>query len=261
MKKQKVYTFFEPINNWSDDRILLELWTHNWQQKGFEPIILSKSDAEGHPYYEEFVEKISKTFELVMGRGILSIGDPCDYYVFHNYIRFLAYANVLTKDEPSLVMDYDVYNINYSEHNLDSKFLTFLAGKCPCLVSGEKQQFLSYCQWMADQPSNLIHELKFELNEGPFTTLHEMALLFFLNSIDNNMTKDFIFTQAPKSILSNPPGSILGENNITQQHKLVHVSNGYLAMYLRENEIDGSTLSFADKIRYRSNIVKKLLTR
>lgn len=251
MSNPKVYSFFEAIEGWSNDFALVELWKSNWQQKGFEPILLSKSDAEKHPYYEEFCEKISKTFELVMGRGMLSRDHPWDHYVFHNYIRFLAYANALTKDEPSLVMDYDVYNINYSEHNLDNKSLTFLFGKCPCLVSGKKQQFLSYCQWMADQPLNHIQDLKFELNKGPFTTFHEMALLHHLHCIDNDMTKDFVFTRVPKSIL--------GENDLTQKHQLVHVSNGYLVHHLQGSELDIKTLSFSDKVKMRVDLAKNIL--
>jgi len=251
MSNPKVYSFFEPIEGWSNDFALVELWKSNWQQKGFEPILLSKSDAEKHPYYEEFCEKISKTFELVMGRGILSRDHPWDYYVFHNYIRFLAYANVLTKDEPSLVMDYDVYNINYSEHNLDNKSLTFLFAKCPCLVSATRHQFLSYCRWMANEPSNHIETIKSELDKGSYSTLHEMALLNYLHLIDKNSTKDFVFTP--------PPKSILGENNITQQHKLVHVSNGYLVHHLQGREIDIKTLSFSDKVKIRVDLAKNVI--
>jgi hypothetical protein len=251
MSNPRVYSFFEPIEGWSNDFALAELWKLNWQEKGFEPILLSKSDAAEHPFYEEFCEKISQTFELVMGRTILSRDHPWDYYVFHNYIRFLAYANVLREKEPSLVMDYDVYNINYLNHRLDSDSLTFLFGKCPCAVSGSKEQFLSYCKWMANTPANYIETIKSELNKGPFTTLHEMALLHHLHSIDVNTTKNFIFTQVAKSII--------GETELNNQHQLVHVSNGYLVNYLQQTEVDIKTLSFSEKVKMRIDLAKNVI--
>ena len=251
MNNPKVYSFFEPIEGWPNDFALVELWKSNWQQKGFEPILLSKSDAEKHPYYKEFCERVLKTFELVMGRGMLSRDHPWDYYVFHNYIRFLAYASVLAEDKASLVMDYDVYNINYSAHNLDNKSLTFLFAKCPCLVSGTKHQFLSYCQWMANAPLNHIETIKSEIDKGSFATLHEMALLHYLHLIDENSTKDFVFTP--------PPESLLGENDITEQHKLVHVSNGYLLNYMKKNNRDFKKLSFPDRVQMRSDLAKNIL--
>ena len=252
MKKQKVYTFFEPIEGWDNDYILLELWTENWQKKGFETVILRKSDAESHPYYEEFLDNISSTYIKVMGRSMLSRDHPWDYYVLHNYIRFLAYANFLPKGDPGLVMDYDVYNINYINHdNLNRDSLTFLYGTCPCLVSGNSNHFLSYCRWMADTPQNFIESLKLEFAQSSYTNLHEMALLQSLHNIDSKTTKHFTFTTHNSKLLSVPQES---------KKALVHVSNEYLTKYLKEINIDIKTIAFSERVKYRSSIVKKLLS-
>lgn len=251
MDNPKVYSFFEPIEGWSDDHLLAELWELNWRQKGFDPIILSKSHAEEHPYYEEFCDIILKTFELVMGRAMLSRDHPWDYYVFHNYIRFLAYANVIPAEETSLVMDYDVYNVNYSNHNLNPDSLTFLFSNCPCAVSGTKQQFLSYCEWMANTPLNHVETIKSQLHKGPYTTLHEMALLHHMQKIDPATVKNFNFV--------NPQKSIVAMVRFNENHKLVHVSNGYLLQYLQTCNINGKSLSFKDKINMRVDIANNIL--
>jgi hypothetical protein len=51
----KVYTYYEDINFKHQNR-LLDLWKNSWEKHGFEAIVLTRGNAENHPFYIEFVD-------------------------------------------------------------------------------------------------------------------------------------------------------------------------------------------------------------
>lgn len=248
MSNNYVYSFYEPISGWAHDKKLVDLWISNWKDRGFEPIILSKSDAESHPYYEEFVENIFKMFQEFSGRSLLR-ANPWAYYIFHNYIRFLAYAHQLPDKEPNLVMDYDVYNLDYHEHQLNGESLTFLCNLCPCLVSGTGEQFFKYCEWMANGPARYIAQLKEANRIKKYTAFHEMAMLTLMCEI-GKQPQEINITRR-KVILKTAPGE-------TQAfHKLVHLSRGYFEKVMEGIGKSSYGMSFHDMIEVRYEHARK----
>ena len=250
---KKVYTFFESIDGWSDDKDLLKLWQQNWSDKGFEPIVLSLNDAKENPYYNDFIESLFTGYRYVMQREIVHDGNPWNYYVFHNYVRFLAYAHKLDDSEISLVMDYDIYNIRYTHHELSNKKLTFLSNRCPCIVSGTKQQFLSYCKWMAKVIVKYKNELRQDQESSPYSNLHEMALLHRMHVIDPTITDCFENIPPRESICAGLP-------DIKERHTLVHVSNSYLSQHEKNHGRDHKKLPNEDKIALRVKLAKDAIS-
>lgn len=53
----KIYTYYEDIDH-PDQEKMLELWSLSWENAGFNPIILTKDDAQKHDFYKSFVEQI-----------------------------------------------------------------------------------------------------------------------------------------------------------------------------------------------------------
>lgn len=241
--RPKVYTFYEPINKWEPDRKLVDLWVKNWHSHGFDPIVLSSNEAKQNKSYQEFTETISECFEKIMGRDIIIPSNPWSYYVFYTFVRFLGYANI-NVDQPILIMDYDVYNVDYelSEHKKLGNNLTFHVENCPCLVSGTPKKIQEMCNAISQTCKNYSSELKVEFEDSPYAAFHDMAFMHCLkNSKDktlNNILKDMniSFTSINDSILT--------------KH-MIHSSNMEVEKYCSDNNVDTKTLSQEDKINIR----------
>ena len=71
-----VYTYYQNIE-FSGQNELIELWKKSWESKGFNAIVLGKEDAESHPFYNEFCDKLKKihlqkrlTLIFYCGKGV-----------------------------------------------------------------------------------------------------------------------------------------------------------------------------------------------
>lgn len=130
-----VYTYYQNID-FSGQNELIELWKKSWESKGFNAIVLGKEDAESHPFYNEFCDKLKKIHLQIMGEELKDYGLSC-------YLRWLAYAN--TMKEASYACDYDVINIKLDAPKKINEDLLLYDNCCPCLASGAPRQFLRFC--------------------------------------------------------------------------------------------------------------------
>ena len=137
-----IYTFWGPVtpmkNNGQKgtgmtveaDEAMMELWKAHWRGIGWEPRILTIEDAQRHPRYEEFQQKL----ELVPLWGKKRAGVNREYNM-HCYTRWLAMAVV----GGGWMSDYDVLPIRPIHHPI-GKFTAYSAGLegkgVPCLLSG-----------------------------------------------------------------------------------------------------------------------------
>lgn len=97
----KVHTYHEPIPA-LDDPPLLRLWARSWSLAGFEPVVLTRSDAERHPQFAD----------LARLRSYFTQNSPCSpAYQLATIARWAAFGMV---NEPYvLAADWDVFNLNF----------------------------------------------------------------------------------------------------------------------------------------------------
>lgn len=133
----KIYTYYEEINH-RKQTDLIKLWKASWEKKGFEAIVLSRSDAEAHSYYDHFIKCMSEIYTMFTGKQIGIYGLSC-------WVRWLAYAT--QPDGDVYTSDYDVINNNFKPKEIDPKIHS-MGGHSPCFVSGTPAQFTELCHLM-----------------------------------------------------------------------------------------------------------------
>jgi hypothetical protein len=171
----KIYTYYEDIN-FEQQKKMLELWEKSWKQAGFEPVILSLSNAKSHPFYEEFVYKITDIHLKIKQEALSNYGIAC-------FVRWLAYATQ-SNNEYVYVSDYDCVN-NGLEPIIKTDKLHLMDGACPCFVSGTAQQFENLCHLFIDITTERIHKI---IQSDKCVWYHDQD--FFINNMleQNNPT-------------------------------------------------------------------------
>lgn len=112
---------------------LLDLWSEKWRGKGFEPRILSESDAKTHPGYSQFRDRIMR-YPTVNNRQ----------YELACYLRHMAMA--ATGEQ--LLVDYDVLpNPKVESINLPEgqRLLLLEPTRVPCAVLADQDGFSDIC--------------------------------------------------------------------------------------------------------------------
>ena len=242
----KVYTYYEPISKWEPDKRLVEFWIENWASHGFDPIILSKKDAKQNRLYAEFVKNISECSSKIMNRDIIIKDNPWSYYAFYTFIRHLSYANI-DDDKPILIMDYDVYNINYEASeikNLDQN-LTFHFGGCPCIISGIPSRFQELCDAISQISKNCVNSLQIEFGKSRYTTLHDMAFISCMRHSSHPTISEAIKSLSIRFI---------PQRNSPFVKKMIHSSNGEITRHCIKNNINRKSLSQEECIDIRLSL-------
>lgn len=145
----KIYTYYEDINHPNQEK-MLQLWQTSWSNAGFDPIVLTKKDAQNHNFYESFIEQIKKLHYEVMQKQISLYGLSC-------YVRWLAYATM--PKEKFYVSDYDCINNGLKTEEPCDK-LHLMDNACPCFASGSPEQFDKLCYDFIAISSERIEDLK-----------------------------------------------------------------------------------------------------
>ncbi len=95
---RKIYTYYQPIHGFRDDRDLLDIWQRSWRSKCWEPVILDESFAVQHSSYHYLNAKLS---------AIPTI-NPKEYER-SCYIRYIAMSVV----GGGITVDNDVMNVGF----------------------------------------------------------------------------------------------------------------------------------------------------
>lgn len=207
----RIYTYYNDIN-FNDQKILLDLWQKSWKDYGFEPVILSESDAKSHPYYDEFVAELESIHLKVLNIPLKSYGLAC-------YLRWLAYAS-LNIDEPFYVMDYDIMNtgVKISDLSPVPTKLTLFSWCCPCFVSANSTQFNELChQFVNISNDNIEKSQKSHKKRNVGSFYHDQEFFIFHRDLLDHM---YTFI--------NPPRVVNFNLDDDMQNKIVHVSHSSL---------------------------------
>jgi len=101
----KVYAYIENISQSSGfETEVLELWKKTWADNGWSPIILGRGDAEKHPRFKVFHDRVSK----------IETPFNAPEYNLLCWLRWLAFAQV----GGGFISDYDVMNIKLKPEDM-----------------------------------------------------------------------------------------------------------------------------------------------
>ena len=142
----KIYTYYEDVN-FSSQNELLDLWRFSWSRRGFDPIVLTLKDAlntEMHDEYIDFVTRIHK-----------KIGSEIEGYWIASQREIVAFTTI---DEPSLISDYDVMNINFNPPDHVENLVHWRDGRCTCFASGGSSGWENYINFLYKNEEKIVNK-------------------------------------------------------------------------------------------------------
>lgn len=139
----KVHTFYERVPSLPPADRLIALWKRSWAEHGFDPVVLSLKDAQGHPGYNYFLDRIIR----------FPTSNPLEYERAC-FLRHLAMANV----GGGLLCDYDVICRESAEpddlSHLPAHPIILEPTRVPCAVLGNQQAFEDLCDILCEHQVN-----------------------------------------------------------------------------------------------------------
>ena len=147
----KVYTYYEPVEGLEKDdhQKMITHWRRSWAKQGWNPVVIGKSDAQRHPFFEEFSQRIMA----------LPTVNPKEYEISCFY-RWLAVAHL----GGGFMSDYDVVNYGFTARDTPAELICYetnhSAGQVtPSVVGGTAAGFLNAClAFSLTDPQKLIVE-------------------------------------------------------------------------------------------------------
>ena len=239
----KIYTYYENINFKHQDE-LITLWENSWRACGFEPIILTKKDAEKADFYKEFVAELTRLHKEIANKPLSKYGLSC-------WLRWLAYSTQV--EEKFYVGDYDVINHNFKpKEPIDT--LHLIDDCCPCFASGTPSQFLNLCKKIIDVTEQNKQTFIDIYKRRNFVHFHDQT--FFIIHYDEQKT------DKNKDGSSNVKIKLTREKNFIScpqrdnfwERPLVHYSHNACKCYCHQNNIE-----FNDS--QRCNIIKQYINK
>lgn len=142
-----IYTYYDKIpkdfksTRFDNQDLMIDIWSKNWREKGYNPIVLNIKHAKSHKYYDELITGI-KSIHMQL------VKKPINIYCLSCFVRWLAYAT--QNDSKMIVSDYDVINNNWENSELMDKLHIMGTGPNPCFASGTPSQFTKLARLFVD---------------------------------------------------------------------------------------------------------------
>ena len=222
----KIYTYYENIDFNHQDR-LLDFWKSSWEIHGVDAIVLTQSDVQNHPFYEEFLNRLEQIHIK------LTNNNPSKY-VLSCWVRWLAYST--QKEEKFYVSDYDVINHNFKPMEPED-VLCLLDGNCPCIASGTPSQFYQLLKDIINFSENHFDILKAEYDqlyyiipngERRLLPYHDQTFFQICKKINPNLVK---MSRNRQTFLGTPLASNFWEKQV------VHYGYSSCIKYCEQNNI------------------------
>jgi len=183
----KIYTYYENVGM-PDQEETIALWKQNWEESGFEPIVLREHHAKSHARYQEIKELIAEIH--LDGAGVKM--ESASYWLsVHTY--HLAFDSEI--ENRSLVIDYDVLNVALKPSFAIPEDFTYYDGCCTCCCSGKKGDFMNWLDLCIQHKSTLKEKIK---QDHEKTGRHYYGNDFFLDAIKEQF-KDEVGTILPSN--------------------------------------------------------------
>lgn len=180
----KIYTYYEDFG-FNNQLELIELWKQSWSKNGYDPVVLGEKDVETHGLYNNFCTVIKNIHKSIIGEEISAYGLSC-------FVRWLAYSNLNLHDR-FYVSDYDIINKNYPViYPIDR--LHLMDGHCPCIASGNSNDFQKLCHMFINVTLSNLEEIKIR-NTSPH--YHDQEFFSYNNKTLQQEKKLYITRSRP----------------------------------------------------------------
>ena len=202
----KIFTYYEDFgfNNQLD---IIELWKQSWSKNGYDAIVLGKKDVVTHCFYNDFCAVIKNIHKSITDKEISAYGLSC-------FVRWLAYSNLKQYDR-FYVSDYDVINKNYPViYPIDR--LHLMDGHCPCIASGNSDDFTKLCHMFINVTLSNLEEIKIR-NTSPH--YHDQEFFSYNNKTLQQEKKLYITRSRPTI------GEFCTYENNHPETKIFHVAH------------------------------------
>ena len=146
-----VYTYYEPVEGLEKDdhQKMITHWRRSWAKQGWNPVVIGKKEAEKHPFFEEYSQRILN----------LPTVNPKDYEVSCFY-RWLAVACL----GGGFLSDYDVVNYGFKPRTAPADLVFYETNSSegqvtPSVVGGSAYGFITACMGFSlTDPNRLVSE-------------------------------------------------------------------------------------------------------
>lgn len=129
-----VFTYHEHLPGFNDLPVLSH-WISTWTNQGWTPVVLSRSDAEEYPAFDEYEETVSE---------LPSVNPPG--YDLACYLRWMA----MQVQGGGLMTDYDVMNVSFTPARLigipPCTLRMFEQCGVPSAVAGDAEAYQAACR-------------------------------------------------------------------------------------------------------------------
>lgn len=143
----KIYTYYEDIGFHSQLE-LIEVWKESWRRQGFDPIVLSREDAEKSPLYQKYYDFVQRVHEKISGKVL-----PDDSYWLAAQLEIVAFTTI-PKGEVAYISDYDVINKNFT-HKTKAWKLHWRDSCCSCFASGNCWGWRKYVKLLIEEEKTI----------------------------------------------------------------------------------------------------------
>ena len=182
-----IYTYYEDVS-FNKQKDLIDIWKQSWQNYGFTPVVLGRSDAEKSHFFNDYLDFVRRVHREVSGHN-LDDSVPESKYWLAAHLEIPAFHTI---SEPSYFSDYDMINNGFT----DTKFVTpeqikWLDDDCPCFCSGDSSGWEKYLLFLFDNEDKIIHFLK---DRKDHTDRDKFGDQDFLEAVFQDGLKKNIFT-------------------------------------------------------------------
>lgn len=244
----KIYTYYEDIQFLNQEK-LIDVWESSWKNQGFDPIVLTRADAEKNSLFKEFEIKMQKLHTEIMGKPLRGYGMSC-------YYRWLAYGALNDKDA-FYVSDYDV--INRSWHPIEPiNSLHMMERNCPSIASGTTKQMQDLSELFLSLTEDRLSYLKSQRENMHW--YHDQEFFTYNLYVPHN--SEYLLLMEKNNITyRNIDGWLTGGRRYDPKHKcnskLLHISHfctGQVTKkYPEYKEMHGSDLRVVLAKQYMEN--------
>jgi hypothetical protein len=143
----KIYTYYENVGfNLQEE--MIKIWKQSWLNNGFEPIVLTRKDAESSSLYQKYYEFIQRIHKNISGKIL-----PENSYHLAAQLSIVAFTTI-DKKKPAYISDYDVINKNFQYKDKSVK-LHWRDECCSCFASGNGEGWISYVNFLFSEEKTI----------------------------------------------------------------------------------------------------------
>jgi hypothetical protein len=239
----KVYTYYEDIGGDLQPE-LLEVWSRSWRVQGFDPVILSREDAERSSLFQQYYDFVQRIHDKSVGKILKEKG-----YWLAAQLEVVAFHTI---EKPSYASDYDMINNGFRTGEEVESLVHWRNDACSCFSSGDKIGWERYIRFLFEQESSVVDWC---VEENKRTSRTEFGDQDFLLAVREKGIKNGIYKMYRNLDIAGEEYKLDGPNNCLVIH-LPHNNMGQIKAFSKDYQkytTNQMRLMLANKICERLN--------